>query len=197
MLMLTLHHAGPTSMENGCPKTNQHGPVSIKRTASTHWPFITEVNLWNNNCLLVTRGRQRSPSLWLISPVKRAASQAANRIEFGSRINNRQHSPYKSHTVWKNYQLSAKHLTFSSGKGHTSVGVQYSPEIGTSIFRLSGKEVHRERGGAQMTQQGRPLDVRCGTTWTSTHLGTDGAELLTVFIMFIPLISTVGNKEEL
>lgn len=39
-------------------------------------------------------------------------------------------------------------------------GVQYSPEIGTSnvIFRLSGKEVLRERGGAQMTQQGRPLE---------------------------------------
>lgn len=72
-----------------------------------------------------------------MSPGKRAASQAANRTEFGSRINNTQNSPPQ---ITRSLELlPALFKTSGIGVGKEYVGswgLQYSPEIETSIFSL-------------------------------------------------------------
>lgn len=166
MLVLTLHHAGPTSIKICCLKSNRYDTDWTQRITNTRRPFVTEVHLWDNTLIQVTRDRERSPPLRLTSSGKRAASQAANHIEFGSRVNNRQHSLHKSHTVLIYFKFSVRkwHCT-----GTLASRVQYSPVIGTSIFRLSGKKCIGNEAARKWRSKGIHLNVRYGTTWTSTY----------------------------
>lgn len=63
-------------------------------------------------------------------------------------------------------------MTLPSGIGLTGFRLQHSPENETSIFRLSGKEVHR-KGGAQVTQPGRPLERALRNNMNEHASGTE------------------------